>query len=258
VRWGWLFLLALSLPLHAAPDAAQKLFQLGSDALSQKQSKTAIRYFEQALERNDAMTLAWRGLGVALGQENRWLESAKAHRRATRLAPTVAQGWLNLGWAEHRSGKDKVAQKVLAHAAQLDPQNPDIANAQGVVYLFLNQPLEAEAATRRVLTLDPINGTAFYNLGLALHLQKRWSDAIEALLAAKRYEPRNPHPLIALALTYADAGDEQRARTSYRQTLNLDPRYRDIHYLSQLTEADFSAAQIERLRQYYPRWQKTP
>ncbi|WP_218081873.1 tetratricopeptide repeat protein [Anthocerotibacter panamensis] len=233
--------------LAAAPDA-QVYFQKGSEALTRRQSAQAITYFEKALDLNSDLALAWRGLGVAMSQQNRWKESVLAHRRSTRLRPQDAKGWLNLGWAEHRSGNDKVAVKVLNHAWELDHNDPQIANALGVVYLFLNQPQQAEAATRQVLALDSKNATAYYNLGLALHRQGHWDESIQALEQARVYEPHNPHPQVALALVYAARGDQTSARAAYQRAVQMDQRYRQSAYLDTLLEADFSREQVAGVR----------
>ncbi len=252
--WPWLLSALLALPLHAAPSA-QEYFQKGSQALAQRQTPQAVQYFKQALAINPDLALAWRGLGVALGQQGLWSESVQAHRRATRLLPQQAQGWLNLGWAEHRNGKDKVAVKVLNHALTLDPQNPQVLNALGIVYLFLNQPAQAVQATRQVIQIDPKNGTAYYNLGLALHRLGEFTPSRQALEQAQRYEPRNPHPQVALAMVWDSAGDAEKAVAIYKKTVQMDPRYRNSAYLDQLIEADFSKEQVAQLKKIYKRWQ---
>ncbi|WP_287127581.1 tetratricopeptide repeat protein [Candidatus Cyanaurora vandensis] len=253
VRWSWWVVLWLSLPVAAAPTA-QNYFQQGSQALAQGRTERSVDYFEQALELNPDLALAWRGLGVALGKQGKWQESAQAHRRATRLLPQNAQGWLNLGWAEHRSGNDKVAARVLNHAQELAPQDPKIPNALGIVYLFLDQPQRAETATRRVLSLDPKNGTAHYNLGLALHRLGRWSESISHLTQAQGYEPRNPHPQVALAMVHHAANQPKAALASYQRTVQMDSRYRRASYLDTLLQADFSPAQVAQVKQVHQWW----
>jgi Flp pilus assembly protein TadD len=232
----------------AAPTTAPQYFQQGSQALTRKRPAQAVSNFRKAVELNPQLGAAWRGLGVALGKQNQWSEAAKAQEKATALQKEYAPGWVLRGWAEHRSGNHRAGAASLEKAVSLDKNNLEAHNALGVVYLFLEDPKRAEVSTRKVLDLDPKNGTAYFNLGLSLDRQGRYPEAVASQQQAHRFEPRNPHPLIAQAIGYDALEQKKEARKAYFKALGLDARYSQTSYINRLVEADFNQAQIKRVQ----------
>jgi tetratricopeptide (TPR) repeat protein len=230
------------------PEAQMK-FQQATQSLSRNENAKALQEFQAALKINPNLAGAWRGMGVALGRLGRWADAAQAQARATALAPNYAPGWVMRGWAEHRSGNSALGARWLNHALTLDPNNIAAHNALGVVYLFLDQPKKAEASTRRAIQLDPQNGTAYYNLGLSLDRQGRYAEAIAAQTQAQKWEPRNPHPLLAQATSYLAQNQIALARAAFQRALALDPWYGQAAGLDSLVRAGFSPAQIARFKQ---------
>ncbi|WP_157776157.1 tetratricopeptide repeat protein [Gloeomargarita lithophora] len=250
--WGWL-LVGLVLggqPMLAQPGnpEAQIKFQQASQSLSRNENTKALQEFQEALKINPQMAGAWRGMGVALGRLGRWADAAQVQARATTLAPKHPPGWVMRGWAEHRSGNSPLGAQWLNHALTLDPKNIEAHNALGVVYLFLNQPQKAEASTRRVIQLAPQNGTAYYNLGLSLDRQGRYREAIAAQTQAQKWEPRNPHPLLAQAVSYLAQNQRTQAQTVFNRAIGLDPWYGQATGMDELVRAGFSSTQIARLK----------
>ncbi len=237
-----------ALPTLAAPPTANQYFQQGSQALNRKRPAEAVSNFQKAVQLNPQLAAAWRGLGVALGKQQQWPQSAKAQKKATELQSEYAPGWVLRGWAEHRSGYHKTGATSLENAVSLDKNNLEAHNALGVVYLFLEDPKKAEASTRRALDIDPKNGTAYYNLGLSLDRQERYQEAVAAQEQAQRFEPRNPHPLLASAISHDALGQKKEAQKAYQKALGLDARYSQMTYISRLVEADFNQPQIKRVQ----------
>jgi Flp pilus assembly protein TadD len=232
----------------AAPTTANQYFQQGSQALTRKRPAQAISNFQKAVQLNPQLGAAWRGLGVAFGKQNQWSQAAKAQRKATDLLGNYAPGWVLRGWAEHRSGNHRAGATSLEKAVLLDKNNLEAHNALGVVYLFLEDPKKAEISTRKVLDLDPKNGTAYFNLGLSLDRQGRYQEAVFSQEQAHRFEPRNPHPLLAQAMGYDALKQKEEARKAYAKALGLDARYAQISHINRLVEADFNQAQIKRVQ----------
>jgi tetratricopeptide (TPR) repeat protein len=227
---------------------AQIKFQQASQSLSRNENTKALQEFQSALKINPQMAAAWRGMGVALGRLGRWADAAQVQARATALEPKYAPGWVLRGWAEHRSGNSTLGAQWLNHALTLDPNNVEAHNALGVVYLFLNQPQKAEASTRTVIKLAPQNGTAYYNLGLSLDRQGRYPEAIAAQTQAQKWEPRNPHPLLAQAVSYLAQNQVTQARAVFNRAIALDSWYGQATGMDDLVRAGFSTTQIARLK----------
>ncbi|MGA7955213.1 MAG: tetratricopeptide repeat protein [Gloeobacterales cyanobacterium] len=248
VTMGFFSLCSFGMVCIAAPTTANQYFQQGSQALTRKRPAQAVSNFRKAVQLNPQLAAAWRGLGVALGKQNQWSEAAKAQEKATDLHIEYAPGWVLRGWAEHRSGNHRAGATSLERAVSLDQNNLEAHNALGVVYLFLEDPKKAEVSTRKVLDLDPENGTAYFNLGLSLDRQGRYQEAVASQEQAQRFEPRNPHPLIAQAIGYDALGQKKEAQKAYSKALGLDARYSQTSYINRLVEADFNQAQIKRVQ----------
>jgi Flp pilus assembly protein TadD len=232
----------------AESTTARQYFQQGSQALARKRSAQAVLNFQKAVQLDPQLASAWRGLGTAFGKQNQWLEAAKAQKKATEVQSAYAPGWVLRGWAEHRTGNHRNGATSLEKAVVLDKNNLEAHNALGVVYLFLEDPKKAEISTRKVLDLDPKNGTAYFNLGLSLDRQERYQEAVVSQEQAHRFEPRNPHPLIAQAISYDALGQKKQARKAYRKALGLDSKYSETGSINRLVEADFNQPQIKRVQ----------
>jgi Flp pilus assembly protein TadD len=126
-------------------------------------------------------------------------------------------------------------------------QNPcyvPALNALGIVYLMNDDPVAAATAHLWAAWLAPDNEIPHYNLSLSWQRLAQYDWAIAAAKRAAKLEPDNPHPLVALAIAQWSSGKKSAAEQSYRQVVQLDPRYSDSEFLNYLNEAGFSAAQI--------------
>lgn len=89
----------------------------------------------------------------------------------------------------------------------------------------------AETHLRKALELSPDDETALYNLGVALHGQRRYPEAAETLeRAVAGAAPVNPAPLIALGMVRYETGDFERARVALRDALRIDVKHPAAHY----------------------------
>lgn len=90
---------------------------------------------------------------------------------------------------------------------------------------------EAEAKLRAAVDAAPEDETALYNLGLALHFQRRREEAAGILeRAVKHAAPVNPAPLIALGMVQYELERFAAARESLLSALRLDCKHPAAHY----------------------------
>lgn len=87
------------------------------------------------------------------------------------------QAWHALGLVERASGQYARAIAWLEKAEKSDPRNPEIANNQGRVALDAGDPIYAERAFRRALTLRANWLPALTGLGRSLNDQEKWREA---------------------------------------------------------------------------------
>ena len=115
---------------------------------------------------------------------------------------------------------------VLVSHALHDPRNTNVAEEwalTGSALITEHRLIDAEAAYRRALQLDPRSGLAWDGLGLALYDAGRLSDAAPALVRALEIDPDSSRATFHLALVHERAGDLSAAAEGYARALTLSP-----------------------------------
>jgi Tfp pilus assembly protein PilF len=97
----------------------------------------------------------------------------------------------------------------------------------GWTFHFQGKIDAAIAECKRAIEVDPDFGNPYNDIGAYLIGLERFDEAIpwlEQAAAAKRYEPRH-FPYFNLGRCYLAKGLVNRARDSFRQALEIEPRY---------------------------------
>ena len=130
-----------------------------------------------------------------------------------------------LGLVEKGAGNYPQASALLGHAAELDPQNPEIANNQGLLARLTNELQVAETAFRRALELKPDFQSARLSLARTLSGLGRVDEAmveLDILIA-------QPGDNIAARVVYANAALDMKlfdlAATHIEASLKLSPQH---------------------------------
>jgi Flp pilus assembly protein TadD len=124
------------------------------------------------------------------------LAAAEQHiTTALAQSPNDAYNLATLGYLKLRQEKYDEALNVLSRAAERDPKNPEIQNYLGVTLSHQGQRMQAEAALRKAIQINPLYAPAHNNLAVIYLTQKPPSP----LLARWHYQkavadgqPRNP------------------------------------------------------------------
>lgn len=93
---------------------------LGAEALARDDGALAERHTRAAMKLRPGAPLLWLNLGIALGQQSRFSESADALRRAVELKPDDARTHYFLGQALRQLGQRSEAEREFREAARLD------------------------------------------------------------------------------------------------------------------------------------------
>jgi len=111
-------------------------------------------------------------------------------QRAVDLAPTRADVLLDLGLVLNRNGRTDAAIEIYSRAARANPQDPSAHVNLGLIHLQQRgDAAAAEAEFRRALALSPDHIGAAANLGLALHDQGRYAEALECYRKGEAEHP---------------------------------------------------------------------
>jgi tetratricopeptide (TPR) repeat protein len=135
---------------------------------------------------------------IALRQLSKHKQAVAAANEAVRLAPDVPQAHYVLAQAFAATGRRKEALAEAERTRELDPSNALYVTLLGDLYLK-KKPKLAEEYYRQSLALDPESAATLNNLGVSLLRQRRTVDAAAAFKSAVLLDPtlavarRNAH-----------------------------------------------------------------
>lgn len=231
-------------------------YNLGHVHLALKDNAAAEAAFCRTVELTSTHSEALFQLGLLrLASDD--LDNAKDHfRRAIAAKPDFVEARINLALLLQRIGDSTGALAQLNAAKRVQPDEPKIHNALGIIHTNLGFSQDFEHF-RRALALKPDYTEARINLAKALHRVSRHAEAVELLeevsrqrpgdadvrmllgaaytemneldAAARHYDaaaraaPSSPKPLVALGHLYLRFGRFDEAFESYQRARSVEP-----------------------------------
>jgi len=150
--------------------------------------------------------------------------SEQALLRARDLNPLNTDHWANLARQSKMKGDLDKALVYYVDAARLSPQNAQIFNEWGLIYVQKGMYDEASAKFQHSLTLDPIFADTYLYLGEAYRLQEKAESAIEAYRKAVELSPKMAQAYTALGVLYSQQGKLPEARQAFERVVVLDSK----------------------------------
>ncbi|NGX15818.1 tetratricopeptide repeat protein [Wenzhouxiangella sp. XN24] len=251
--------------------AAYEQYLLGRAQLNQSYSDfdeiaraldMAEAQFRAALDKDPDYADAWAGLASALlprlwvqpeQAEANYQAGVEAARRAIRLAPESAVGYVWLGRAYMARGLDEAAIEQFQLAAEIEPDSVDVLSAQAGFHRSEGRPVEAVKLLDRAVRIEP--GDA----NLRDQLAGTASQIGELQLARDAYRvawgsitPHEARLACMLAEVALQEGDAETARRHLVRARELEPdspfqancqldhslRLRDLDAVSQVFERE--------------------
>jgi adenylate cyclase len=197
----------------------------------------ALGMFEKALQLDPGFPLALAWLALmrlrvwALGKsevdEASLLEPA---RRALALDPH--ESWCHLVYGQIQMYRRRFPEAEEHHrrACELNPYDANVLALRSALSVYLGDPEDGERWARLAMKLNP-RFPDWYptNLGLALYLQHRWSDAVAVYSGVAAPQAG---VLAGLAASHAQAGDMVRAREVAARLLAMVPAFSGLRFVA--------------------------
>lgn len=108
-----------------------------------------------------------------------------------------------------------------------EPAGPHLA--EGEKHLDAGEWIQAEAAFRRAIEVDPASAVALSKLGVALAHQRRLDEAERVFARAVDVNPRYAPAWSNLGNVYRETGRPEEALTAYERAVAVDPDYWVAH-----------------------------
>jgi len=161
----------------------------------------ALGFYRQAVEKDPGYGLAWAGI---------------AHALVTSVATIEAS----------RESLREPSEDALQRALEYAPGLSETQLALASYYGFLNRDLvNAEAAARQAIALDPNSAMAHMFLGLTLVQQDNYVEARSMLRRARELDPLFPLMFANSANAAIQAGEPQEAIEYATQAVAIDPEF---------------------------------
>ena len=226
--------------LAADPESVVALIGLGVVYLTQGLTADAIATLKKAIGLQPGDWSTNNALGGAYFRAGRYAEAAKQYETVIAIDPTNTAGYSNLGTSYMLLGDFDSAIPVLQKAIEVDPRASTYSSL-GLIYYYLGRDDEAIDTHRAAIELAPNNRLVWSNLGDALWVADRRSDASDAFSQAEdlarrdlQVNPNDGVTLMDLAWIRAMLDDSVDARYLIDRAngfLESDPY---VHYIDGL------------------------
>jgi TolB-like protein/DNA-binding winged helix-turn-helix (wHTH) protein/Tfp pilus assembly protein PilF len=220
----------LATPRPVNPDA-HDAYTKGRSSLDGSNTddgvRTAIKYFERAIELDSAYAAPYTGLAHAYSKQgfNYYLPPREAYPRAKAAAAKAltldensAEAYASLCWINvHFDWDWQAAGRDCTRALELDPNSGDAAHYASNYYLLMGRTDEALVLLRRAVERDPLAAAAYTSLGWGYLFSRRYDDSIGAFQKALALNPMDAYAWESLGHAYV-------AKKMYPEALNAYAR----------------------------------
>lgn len=184
---------------------------------SEEGLKTAIRYFEQAIERDPHYAVAWAGIADSyslLGEygniprKELYPKAKAAVNKALEIDNRLAEVHTSLASILMLSEWDWTnSEKEFKLALDLNPNYPTAHHWYSQWFLHMGRLDESVEMISRAAELDPVSQAILKDKGLALYYARRYDEAIEMALKTLELDPTYAAAHRLLSLAYQGKGE---------------------------------------------------
>jgi len=192
-----------------------------------------IRYRRALVERPD-FAAAWMNLGSLLREQGLETAAEAALRRAAELRPDLVAGWVNLAIFERERGRTGAAEAYLRRAFELNPLQVETLVAWCQFRAAENDLAGAWGWLRWALARDPSHAEAANMMGILLHREGRFGDAVDSFERAE--ELGNKPASSNRGNSLLDMGRMDEALRAHERAVELDPTHPGAIYNLALTQ----------------------
>ena len=255
--------LATSRPVN--PDAYDA-YMKGRSSLERSNTddgvRTAIKYFERAIELDPAYAAPYAGLAHAYNKQgfNYYLPPREAYPRAKTAAAKAlaldensAEAYASLCWIRvHFDWDWQAAGRDCTRALELDPNSGDAAHYASNYNLLMGRTDEALVLLRRAVERDPLAAAAYTSLGWGYLFSRRYDDAMGTFQKALALNPMDAYAWEALGHVYVQKRMYPEALNAYARdaALRNDSNVLDRAYVyGKAGQRDKALKALEELKQ---------
>jgi len=136
---------------------------------------------------------------------------------------------LNKALAFHKSGRLEDAKKIYENLLTKNPNNFEITNLLGVVFLQLKKYDEAIFLIKKAININPNHHALYNNLGVSYKEIEKYSEAIDSFKKAIKINPNYSEAYNNLGIVLKKNHQYEEAYNNYRESIKLNPTYTEAY-----------------------------
>ncbi len=210
--------------LIESPDHPDAMLLLGIILVRSKRFEVADPTLEKVLELrpDDFDALNW--WAICKKERGDYTTCVSLCKRANAIRPENPAAFNTLGLALLDIHDSPGAIEAFSRAVDLNPKSGPALHNLGRAYAQSYRTNEALAAFRRAAELTPAEVSNYIEIYRQCELLGAWNEAKTVLEQGVKHNPASVQVLIALAKTYAELQEHEKAERHFLRALKLDPR----------------------------------
>lgn len=168
--------------------------------------------------------------GATYARNRIWSDDVRLWTDNVAKSPHKGRGYVQLGKAYRRAGRDDLAVATYNRWLTLDPNDPEAYNNRGNAYNRLGRPDLALADFTRAIGLDSGLALPYFNRGLLLLDRKEYARALADFQRAAAIDPDQERLYSSLGYAYEELGMHGQAVEAYTRELALRPGSGELYY----------------------------
>ncbi|HHH43523.1 MAG TPA: sulfotransferase family protein, partial [Gammaproteobacteria bacterium] len=197
--------------LNTQPDLALAWYMLGSSLTALGQLDEAADAFRKAIELDPNHAESRYGLGYVCNARHDYADAAEHFRQALRLLPRYAQAENGLASTLQALGQYREALDHYDEALKLFPGYAEAQFGRGSTLMVLGESDAAIQNLQEAIRLNPEYSDAYITLASALMTKSRPDEAMACCEKALQINPDNADAVALTATIEQHAGDPQQA-----------------------------------------------
>ncbi len=181
---------AMAKALALSPEMPEVQYARGRGLLAEKKFGEAKDVLENVVKRAPQLDAAWANLEVTYRELGNYAQGLRAIQTAIRLNPKYFRHQVYLGLFLYKFGEDDGSIAACRKALELKPNSRMAWNGLGTTYLKVGRLTEAAAAFVESLKLEE-DATSYSNLGTSHYFQGQFEDAVKNYERATELDPKD-------------------------------------------------------------------
>jgi tetratricopeptide (TPR) repeat protein len=194
---------------------------LAQSCLSAKNYSCSLEQFRLILQQDPNSAAAHMLTGEALDGLGRTVEAIAEFQAAAKISATEPNVNFGLGYLYWKQHKYDEAKSALEAELSVDPDHAQAWAYLGDIALKRNDLANALPLLTKAIQLNNDLRVAHLDMGAILTEQKRYQEALAALLRAEKLDPSQPDAHYRLARLYRDMGNNAASQKEFAKVREL-------------------------------------